>query len=184
MVEDSIHDEFVRRFVETVKSVSKVGDPWAEDTFQGPQVTQVQMDRVLGYADIGKKEGATLLHGGERVAGKGYFVAPTVFTDVDESMRTYHEEVFGPFVVISRFKTQGQAVKLANSTTYGLGAAVFTKNLERAHTVAKKIQSGTVWVNSSNDCDFRYVDPSYVHGRINYRGVPFANSWIGCRSEV
>ncbi|KAK0664369.1 Aldehyde dehydrogenase [Lasiodiplodia hormozganensis] len=155
LVEDSIHDEFVRRFVETVKSVSKVGDPWAEDTFQGPQVTQAQMDRVLGYADIGKKEGATLLHGGERVAGKGYFVAPTVFTDVDESMRIYHEEVFGPFVVISRFKTQDQAVKLANSTTYGLGAAVFTKSLERAHTVAKKIQSGTVWVNSSNDCDFR-----------------------------
>lgn len=75
-------------------------------------------------------------------------------------MRIYHEEVFGPFVVISRFKTEDQAVKQANSTTYGLGAAVFTKNLDRAHKVARRIQSGTVWVNSSNDCDFRYVGPT------------------------
>ncbi|KAL1615484.1 mitochondrial aldehyde dehydrogenase [Diplodia seriata] len=155
LVEDSIHDDFVRRFVDTVKAVSVVGDPWHADTFQGPQVTQAQLDRVLRYVDIGKEEGATLLHGGERVARKGYFVEPTVFTDVDEKMRIYHEEVFGPFVVITRFKTQEEAVRLANGTTYGLGAAVFTKNLERAHVVARKVKSGTVWVNSSNDCDFR-----------------------------
>ncbi|KAL0253346.1 mitochondrial aldehyde dehydrogenase [Diplodia seriata] len=155
LVEDSIHDDFVRRFVDTVKAVSVVGDPWHADTFQGPQVTQAQLDRVLRYVDIGKEEGATLLHGGERVARKGYFVEPTVFTDVDEKMRIYHEEVFGPFVVITRFQTQEEAVRLANGTTYGLGAAVFTKNLERAHVVARKVKSGTVWVNSSNDCDFR-----------------------------
>ncbi|OMP84376.1 Aldehyde dehydrogenase [Diplodia seriata] len=155
LVEDGIHDDFVRRFVDTVKAVSVVGDPWHADTFQGPQVTQAQLDRVLRYVDIGKEEGATLLHGGERVARKGYFVEPTVFTDVDETMRIYHEEVFGPFVVITRFKTQEEAVRLANGTTYGLGAAVFTKNLERAHVVARKVKSGTVWVNSSNDCDFR-----------------------------
>ncbi|KAL1640210.1 mitochondrial aldehyde dehydrogenase [Diplodia intermedia] len=155
LVEEGIHDDFVRRFVDTVKAVGVVGDPWHADTFQGPQVTKDQLDRVLGYVDVGKKEGATLVHGGERVPGKGYFVEPTVFTDVTEAMRIYHEEVFGPFVVITRFKTQEEAVRLANGTTYGLGAAVFTKNLERAHIVARKVKSGTVWVNSSNDCDFR-----------------------------
>ncbi|KKY27173.1 putative aldehyde dehydrogenase [Diplodia seriata] len=117
LVEDSIHDDFVRRFVDTVKAVSVVGDPWRADTFQGPQVTQAQLDRVLRYVDVGKEEGATLLHGGERVARKGYFVEPTVFTDVDETMRIYHEEVFGPFVVITRFRTQEEAVRLANGTT-------------------------------------------------------------------
>ncbi|KAF2144339.1 uncharacterized protein K452DRAFT_317016 [Aplosporella prunicola CBS 121167] len=160
LVEGKIYDEFVARFIETVKSVSVVGNPFDANTFQGPQVTKQQYQRVLDYVKIGKEEGATLAHGGEPLRtlnadGKGYFVAPTVFTDVAEHMQIYHEEVFGPFVVISKFETEDEAMKKANGTTYGLGAAVFTSNLEKAHRAAQRVQSGTVWINSSNDCDYR-----------------------------
>ncbi|OJD34076.1 aldehyde dehydrogenase [Diplodia corticola] len=155
LVHSTIHDDFVRRFIAHVQTTSVVGDPWHADTFQGPQVTQAQLDRVLSYVDVGKAEGATLALGGTRVRDKGYFVAPTVFTDVRPEMRIWHEEVFGPFVVVAKFGSDEEAVRLANGTTYGLGAAVFTKDLERAHRVARRVKSGTVWVNSSNDCDFR-----------------------------
>ncbi|KAF9639197.1 hypothetical protein BFW01_g10094 [Lasiodiplodia theobromae] len=160
-VEEGAYEDFVRRFRETVKEVSVVGDPFDERTFQGPQVTKQQYERVLKYVELGKSEGATLVAGGEPLRekatadGKGFFVAPTIFTDVTEQMAIYQEEVFGPFVVIGKFKTEEEALRLANNTTYGLGAAVFTKDLERATRVAREIESGTVWVNSSNDCDYR-----------------------------
>lgn len=159
-VQEGSYEEFVKAFRDTVEKVSVVGDPFDEKTFQGPQVTKQQYERVLKYAEIGKKEGATLVAGGEPLkeatsSGKGYFVAPTIFTDVTEQMAIYQEEVFGPFVVIGKFKTEEEALRLANNTSYGLGSAVFTKDLERATRVAREIESGTVWVNSSNDCDYR-----------------------------
>lgn len=107
---------------------------------------------------IGKSEGATLAYGGTAHAGpsdKGYFISPTVFTDVKDSMRIYREEVFGPFVVISSFKTEDEAVTRANDTTYGLGSAVFTTDLVKAHRVARNIEAGMVWVNSTQDSDYR-----------------------------
>ncbi|MCJ1453434.1 hypothetical protein MMC28_003781 [Mycoblastus sanguinarius] len=158
LVEESIYDEFVKLFKEQVKSVSKVGDPFSDDTFQGPQVTKAQYERVLNYIESGKSEGATLAAGGEAykdVNGKGFFISPTVFTNVKDSMKIYREEVFGPFVVISSFKTEDEAVERANDTTYGLGSAVFTENLTKAHRVARAIEAGMVWVNSSNDSDYR-----------------------------
>jgi aldehyde dehydrogenase (NAD(P)+) len=159
LVQDSIYDKFVAQFKEVVASTSKIGDPFADDTFQGPQVTKAQYDRVLSYIEAGKKEGATLAAGGvphKNVGnGKGFFIEPTIFTNVTDSMKIYREEVFGPFVVISSFKTEDEAVAKANDTTYGLGAAVFTQNLERAHRVASEIEAGMVWINSSNDSDFR-----------------------------
>lgn len=159
-VQEDAYEEFVKAFRETVEKVSVVGDPFDEKTFQGPQVTKQQYERVLKYAEVGKKEGATLVAGGEplkkaTLSGKGYFVAPTIFTDVTEQMAIYQEEVFGPFVVIGKFRTEEEALRLANNTSYGLGSAVFTKDLERATRVAREIESGTVWVNSSNDCDYR-----------------------------
>ncbi|KAK7706033.1 mitochondrial aldehyde dehydrogenase [Botryosphaeria dothidea] len=159
-VQEGAYEEFVKAFRDTVEKVSVVGDPFDEKTFQGPQVTKQQYERVLKYAETGKKEGATLVTGGEPLkeatsSGKGYFVAPTIFTDVTEQMAIYQEEVFGPFVVIGKFKTEEEALRLANNTSYGLGSAVFTKDLERATRVAREIESGTVWVNSSNDCDYR-----------------------------
>jgi aldehyde dehydrogenase (NAD+) len=157
LVQRGIYDSFVSRFKEAVETISVMGDQWQESSYQGPQVSKIQYDRVLSYVKIGKEEGATLLIGGEPspINGKGYFVKPTVFTNVHESMRIYQEEVFGPFVVISVFDDEEQAVTRANNTSYGLGAAVFTNDIQRAHRVAAGIDSGMVWINSSQDCDYR-----------------------------
>ena len=159
LVQESIYDKFVEEFKKIVASTSIVGDPFKDDTFQGPQVTKAQYERVLGFVDSGKSEGATLFHGGVPYTkvgeGKGYFIEPTVFTNVKPSMKIFREEVFGPFVVLVSFKDEEEAIKLANDTTYGLGSAVFTLNVERAHRVASRIEAGMVWINSSQDSDFR-----------------------------
>ena len=159
LVHEDVYDSFVELFKKVVAETSKVGDPFADDTFQGPQVTKAQYERVLSYIEAGKAEGATLAAGGDPHknvgAGKGFFINPTIFTNVTDSMKIYREEVFGPFVVIASFKTEEEAVRKANDTTYGLGAALFTRDLERAHRVARDIESGMVWVNSSNDSDVR-----------------------------
>jgi aldehyde dehydrogenase (NAD+) len=160
LVQDTIYDKFIEDFKAHVKQISVVGNPFDESTFQGPQVTKTQYERVLGFVQSGKDEGATLVSGGEQFtsgpkSGKGFFITPTIFSDVKPSMKIYREEVFGPFVVIASFKTEEEALEMANDTTYGLGSAVFTQNLQRAHRVAKRIEAGMVWINSSNDSDFR-----------------------------
>ncbi|RDL32083.1 putative aldehyde dehydrogenase [Venustampulla echinocandica] len=161
LVQDSIYDSFVSAFKKQVQEVSVVGDPFAETTFQGPQITKSQHERVLGYVKTGIEEGATLVAGGEAfvkegsASEKGFFITPTVFTGVKPSMKIYREEVFGPFVVIASFSTEEEAVNMANDTMYGLGSAVFTRDLTRAHRVARNIEAGMVWINSSNDSDWR-----------------------------
>lgn len=159
LVQEGVYDKFVEMFKECVKNTSKVGDPFDEATFQGPQVTKAQFERVLSYIEAGKSEGATLAAGGEALKnvsdGKGFFVTPTVFTNVQDPMKIWREEVFGPFVCISSFKTEEEAIKRANDTTYGLGSALFTRDIARAHKVARRIEAGMVWINSSNDSDFR-----------------------------
>lgn len=157
LVQGVVYDKFMTKFRDQVTKISKVGDPFDESTFQGPQVSKAQFERVLAYAEIGRQEGARLELGGKpfQSDGKGFFVEPTVFTGVSPEMRIFQDEVFGPFVVISRFETEEQALALANGTQYGLGSALFTTNLTRAHAVAKKIQAGMVWINSSNDSDWR-----------------------------
>ncbi|KAL0940470.1 aldehyde dehydrogenase C922.07c-like protein 1 [Colletotrichum truncatum] len=170
IVQESIYDDFIKRFVETLKAVSKVGNQWDKDTYQGPQVSKVQYERVLEYIDIGKKEGANLAAGGEPLRigdkGKGFFVAPTVFTNVTTKMRVWGEEIFGPVVVIASFKDEEEAINLANSTEYGLGAAVFTTHIERAHRVAAEIEAGMVWINSTQDSD-----PRVPFGGVKQSGI-------------
>ncbi|KAI5458673.1 aldehyde dehydrogenase [Mariannaea sp. PMI_226] len=158
LVQQDVFDEYVDRFQKVVAE-HKVGNPFDEDTFQGPQVTQAQYERVLGYIETGKKDGAKLLTGGKAYKnvgeGKGFFIEPTVFSDVKENMRIFQEEVFGPFVSITPFTTEADAIRLANNTSYGLGSAVFTRDIERAHRVAGRLEAGMVWINSSNDSDIR-----------------------------
>lgn len=157
LVHDDVYDAFVEQFVATTRAVSRVGDQWNEETYQGPQISQAQYQRVLEYITKGKAEGARVLAGAERAQrdGKGYFLEATVFGHVTESMSIYREEIFGPVVVIVKFRDEEEAIRKANDTSYGLGAAVFTQNLERAHRVAAEIDAGMVWVNSSQDCDPR-----------------------------
>jgi aldehyde dehydrogenase (NAD+) len=155
LVQESVFDKFLSQFREQIKSVSVIGDQWNDATFQGPQVTKQQYERVLAYVDIGKSEGAELVEGGEARPGTGFFIKPTVFTGVSPKMRIWREEIFGPFVVIATFATEEQGIKMANDTVYGLGSAVFTRDLERAHRVAAEIEAGIVWINSSQDCDYR-----------------------------
>ena len=169
-VQDEIYDKFMDKFLETVATVSKVGSQWEKDTYQGPQVSKVQYDRILQYIAIGKEEGATLAKGGKpfKVQGsdKGFFIEPTVFTDVTPSMRIFHEEIFGPVVVVIRFKTEKEALELANDSTYGLGAAVFTTDMVRGHRVAERLESGMVWINSSQDSD-----PRIPFGGVKQSGI-------------
>lgn len=158
LVQEGVYDKFVEAFKAQTAATSQVGDPFKDDTFQGPQVTKAQYDRVLSYIEAGKSEGAVLAAGGaayKDVNGKGFFIQPTIFTNVTDNMRVYKEEVFGPFVVITSFKTEEEAIRRANDTTYGLGSAVFTQNITKAHRVAKKIEAGMVWINSSQDSDPR-----------------------------
>jgi aldehyde dehydrogenase (NAD+) len=159
LVQEGIYDKFIEGFKKQITETSKVGDPFKDETFQVPQVTKAQYERVLGYIEAGKSEGATLAMGGEAYKnvgeGKGFFVSPTVFTNVKDDMRIFREEVFGPFVVVVSFKDEDEALALANNTTYGLGSAVFTQDIVKAHRVARKIEAGMVWINSSQDSDFR-----------------------------
>ncbi|CAH0054364.1 unnamed protein product [Clonostachys solani] len=170
LVQDTIYDKFIQKFIDTVKTVSRVGNQWDEGTYQGPQASEAQYNQILKYIGIGKQEGAVVAAGGEKLDlaadGKGFFIAPTVFTEVSPSMRIFNEEIFGPVVAISRFGTEEEALALANNSKYGLGSAVFTTDLEKAHRVAEKIEAGMVWINSSQDCD-----PRVPFGGVKQSGI-------------
>lgn len=152
-VQESIHDKFLEKFKEYT-SQTKLGNPHDDDTFQGPQVSQTQFDRIMSYIESGKEQGATCYMGGKRWGDEGYFIEPTVFTDVKEDMTIVREEIFGPVVTVSKFKDVDDVLKMALDTDYGLAAAVFTKDTARAIDVSNRLQSGTVWVNCYNELDY------------------------------
>ncbi len=145
-VEEKVYDEFVERSAERAKR-RRVGDPLERTTEQGPQVDNDQFNKVLSYVEAGKREGAKLMCGGERVGERGYFVAPTVFADVKDEMKIAQEEIFGPVMSILKFKDMDELVERANQTIYGLAAAVWTRDIGKAHHVANNVRAGTVWVN-------------------------------------
>lgn len=148
-VQDGIYDKFVEAFKKRANE-NKVGDPFAEDTFQGPQVSQLQYDRIMGYIEEGKKEGATVETGGGRHGSKGYFIQPTIFSNVKPEMKIMQEEIFGPVCAIAKFHSEEDVIKMGNDSTYGLAAAVHTTDLNTAIRVSNALRAGTVWVNCYN----------------------------------
>ena len=145
-VEEKIHDAFVEKLVARAKK-QRLGDPFDMATTQGPQISQEQCDRIMGYIDIGISEGANLLSGGKRVGNKGYFIQPTIFDGVKDNMRIAKEEIFGPVMNILKFKDVDEVIQRGNKTFYGLAAAIWTKDITKAHRLANSLRAGTVWVN-------------------------------------
>ncbi|HEY3741860.1 MAG TPA: aldehyde dehydrogenase family protein [Bryobacteraceae bacterium] len=153
-VEEKIYDKFVEKSGTRARNRT-VGDPFEATTEQGPQVDETQFDKVMGYIDSGKAEGAKLVCGGERVGDRGYFIQPTVFADVQDDMKISKEEIFGPVMSIIPFKNLDEVVNRANRTNYGLAAAVWTRDIKKAHAIADRVRAGTVWVNCYNILDTR-----------------------------
>ncbi|MGO9242736.1 MAG: aldehyde dehydrogenase family protein [Bryobacteraceae bacterium] len=145
-VEEKAYDQFVEKSVARAKKRT-VGDPFDQATEQGPQVDDVQFDKVMSYIESGKREGASLLCGGQRVGDRGYFIEPTVFADVKDTMKIAQEEIFGPVMSIIKFKDLDEVIERANKSIYGLAAAVWTRDITKAHAIANKVRAGTVWVN-------------------------------------
>jgi len=146
------YDGFVDKLTKASAKMT-TGDPLSPDTRLGPLVSREQFDRVTNYMEIGKKEGARVTIGGEKVGGKGYFVKPTVFADVDNKMKIAREEIFGPVAAAIPFKDENDAILQGNDTTYGLAAAVWSRDISRAHRVARALKAGTVWVNNYGASD-------------------------------
>ncbi|KAL1916857.1 uncharacterized protein VTP21DRAFT_5561 [Calcarisporiella thermophila] len=164
-VQEDIYDQFVEKFIEHARTL-KVGDPFEADTFQGPQVSQLQYDRVMSYIESGKEDGACVRLGGGRHGKEGYFVQPTVFTDCRENMRIMQEEIFGPVVAIQKFADIDEVIHKANSSLYGLAAAVFTRDMQRAFRISHALQAGTVWVNCYNELDYSTPFGGFKHSGI------------------
>ncbi|HUA58303.1 MAG TPA: aldehyde dehydrogenase family protein [Verrucomicrobiae bacterium] len=145
-VERKAYNEFVERSVDRAKRRT-VGDPLDAKTEQGPQVDEAQFEKVMSYIDAGRKEGANLKCGGGRVGDRGYFVEPTVFSDVRDEMKIAQEEIFGPVMSIIPFDSIDEVIERGNKSLYGLAAAVWTRDITKATTIANGLRAGTVWVN-------------------------------------
>ncbi|XP_022144906.1 aldehyde dehydrogenase family 2 member C4 [Momordica charantia] len=146
LVQEGIYDEFVKKISEKVKSWV-VGDPFDPKVKYGPQVDKKQLEKILSYIEHGKREGATLLAGGKRIGDVGYYIQPTIFTDVKEDSLIAQDEIFGPVLSVIKFKTIEEGIKSANNTKYGLAAGIVTNNIDVANTVSRSIRAGSIWIN-------------------------------------
>lgn len=154
LAQREVYDEVVEKLAARAASI-RVGDPAAPETTMGPLVSSAQMKTVLDYVEIGKREGAIAVTGGERVGGKGYFVQPTVFANVEHEMRVSQEEIFGPVASVIRFEDEADAVRIANGTAFSLAAGVWSADIGRVHQVAADLKAGTVWINTYGHTDVR-----------------------------
>jgi len=151
-VHEAIYDKFLAAITGIAQHFgASTGDPFAENTVHTPLVSKTQFDRVMGYLQSGKEEGATVHVGGEQIGKDGYFVHPTIFTNVKPDMKIMREEIFGPVTAITKFKDEAEVIEMANNTLYGLSATVFTDNSARGYRVAHAIEAGTIWVNTILD---------------------------------
>lgn len=165
-VQKGIYDKFAAGFKKQTEAL-KVGDPFDENSYQGPMVSKTQCDRIMGYVESGKEQGAKVITGGKRHGDKGYFIEPTIFGDVTANMKIVKEEIFGPVVVMSSFETEDEVIDLANDSIYGLASAVFTQDVNRCLRVSTKLKAGTVWCNTYNE----------LHPQVPFGG--FKSSGIG-----
>ncbi|WP_019170950.1 aldehyde dehydrogenase family protein [Pseudaminobacter salicylatoxidans] len=154
LAHESVYDEVVERLAARASTV-RIGDPRDSSTGMGPLVSEVQMNRVLDYIDIGRKEGARLVAGGNRHGERGFYVEPTVFAGVEHEMRISQEEIFGPVATVISFKDEDDALRIANGTVYSLAAGVWTADIGRAHRFTRRLKAGTVWVNTYGPTDIR-----------------------------
>lgn len=169
VVQRTVHDEMVERLAEKARSI-KLGDPLDMETEMGPVAFEEQLEKVLGYVELGQEEGAELVYGGGRPEDlelrDGYFVEPTILTEVHNDMRVAQEEIFGPVLSVIPVEDEEEAIRQANDTPYGLAAGVWTHDLQRAHRVAHALQVGTVWVNT-----YRIVGPGTPFGGYKQSGI-------------
>ncbi|MBX6313069.1 MAG: aldehyde dehydrogenase family protein [Isosphaeraceae bacterium] len=145
-VQDQIYDAMVERLAQK-SAARKLGDPFDPSTEQGPQVDKAQFDKILSYIEKGKEQGARCVTGGERFGQKGYFIKPTVFADVRDDMAIATDEIFGPVMQVLKFREVEEVIERANTTDYGLAAAVWTRDIQKAHAIADRVRAGTVWIN-------------------------------------
>ncbi|MDR4498563.1 MAG: aldehyde dehydrogenase family protein [Candidatus Scalindua sp.] len=151
-LEKKIHDEFLGKLSDRASRLS-VGNPEDPNTQMGAQVSKEQFDKILHYIESGKQEGAKVITGGERCGNKGYFIKPTVFEGVNNSMKIAQEEIFGPVVSTIAFDDMDEMVQQSNDSPYGLAAAVWTRDIKKAHKIARELKAGTIWMNTYNTFD-------------------------------
>jgi aldehyde dehydrogenase (NAD+) len=154
LVQEGVYDEVVERLAARAKSL-RMGDLLDRNTSLGPVISEKQMKSILDYVDIGQKEGASLVTGGERIGKRGYFISPAVFADVKHEMRISQEEIFGPVVSVIKFKDEADALRIANGTAYSLAAGVWSRDMGRVQRFAKRARAGTVWINTYGYTDVR-----------------------------
>ena len=154
LVQEKVYDDVVARLAQRAQSL-RIGDPSDRATSLGPVISEKQMKGILDYVDIGQKEGASLVTGGERVGDRGYFLSPAVFANVEHEMRISQEEIFGPVVSVIKFRDEADALRIANGTAYSLAAGVWSRDIGRVQRFAKRANAGTVWLNTYGYTDVR-----------------------------
>ncbi|WP_396653847.1 aldehyde dehydrogenase family protein [Metabacillus litoralis] len=147
LVDEKIYEDFLQKFVEYTSNI-RIGDPEQEQTELGSLVSAQHLEKVQHYISTGLEEGATIAYGGKRIERPGYFIEPTIFTNVDQQMKIVQEEIFGPVVTVQTFKSEEEAIQLANGTKFGLAGGILTADAQKARLVASKIKAGTIWINS------------------------------------
>ncbi|KAH3684553.1 hypothetical protein WICPIJ_004443 [Wickerhamomyces pijperi] len=161
LVQDEVYDEFIQKFQEYTKENWVLGDPFKDETTVGPVISKTHHERILSYLNHGSnveklnKIEIAPLGSTAQDYPQGYYITPTIFTDVPVTSKLFQEEIFGPVACVTKFSDFEEAIKIANSSIYGLGSAVFTKNIKKAHRFARMLKAGTVWINSSNDEDIK-----------------------------